>query len=127
MDGINYRRAGSEDLPGGLTDHGDEHLLHLCAAFIGRAEARTTEGHRLDDLPWTREVDAGYRELNRGVQDHRAMLAQILEAKPGTLRGLVAKAHVISRHQEDCDADPIAARILAEDVLRVCSAGLGEK
>lgn len=127
MDGINYGRAGHEALPGGLIDEGDERLLELCAAFIGRAEARTTEGHRLDDLPWTNEVDAGYRELNRGAGDYGAMLAQILEAKPSTLRGLVAKAHVISRHQEDCDADPIAARILADDVLRVCGAGLEKK
>jgi hypothetical protein len=123
MDGTTYGRVAAGFGPDGPVDEGDERLLQLCAVFVGRAEARTAEGHRLDGLPWSSEVDAGYRELSRGARNYGTMLTEILESRPTTIRGLVAKARVISRHQEDGDADPIAAGILARDVLRVCSNG----
>jgi|GEM_PF-6021761 len=120
MDGTAHRRINAAVVADVRPDGDDERLLRLCAVFVGRAEARTAEGHRLDGLPWSSEVDAGYRELSRGAHDYGAMLTEILAARPTTLKGLVAKAHVIIRHQADCDADPIAAGILAGDVLRIC-------
>lgn len=116
---------GAGDRQGGAARAGgpDEELIGLCAAFMRHAEARTTEGDRLDGLPWSKAVNAGYLELSRGSHDHQALLERILAAAPATVAGLVAKARVIGRHQQDEDAEPIPAGILAEDVLRVCGGG----
>jgi hypothetical protein len=97
----------------------DEQLLRLCANFMRRADARTVEGNRLDSLPWTSEVTAGYMELDRGAPGYGAMLAAILGTAPRTVAGLVAKSQVIIRHQRDRDAEPIPAHILADDVVRL--------
>jgi hypothetical protein len=108
----------------------DEELIGLCAEFMRHAEARTTEGDRLDGLPWSKAVNAGYLELSRGSHDHQALLDRILAAAPATVAGLVAKARVIGRHQQDHDAEQIPATILADDVLRVCggqTAGSGAR
>lgn len=104
------------------SEDADASLIRLCEAFIRHAEARTVEGDRLDRLPWSNELNDSYVELNRDAREHGAMLAVILAAQPKTLQGLLAKARVISRHQRDVDAEPIAAGILAMDVLRVIGA-----
>ncbi len=81
MDGTTYRRAAAaSSAPDSRSDDGDERLLQLCAVFVGRAEARTAEGHRLEGLPWSSEVDAGYRALNRGAHGYSTMLPEILTA-----------------------------------------------
>jgi hypothetical protein len=109
--------GGVEYGPEARPDAADATLIRLCAEFVRRAEARTLEGDRLDGLPWSSEVNAGYLELSRGAHGYGAMLAAILATTPTTIPGLVAKAQVISRHQQDRDAEPIPASILAEDVL----------
>ena len=48
MDGTTYRRVDVASVPDNRSDEGDEQLLRLCAAFVGRAEARTAEGNRLE-------------------------------------------------------------------------------
>jgi hypothetical protein len=105
------------------TDDAEERLIRLCDAFVRHSNARTVEGDRLDGLPWTNEVNAGYMELSRDAHDHGAMLAAILAIPPSTIQGLVAKGRVICRHQQDPEAQPIPAGILAADVLRLFGAG----
>jgi hypothetical protein len=113
------RRAWGSGVPADQDGGEDEQLIRLCAQFVRRADARTVEGDRLDGLPWTTEVNAGYLELSLGAPGYGAMLAAILATPPRTVLGLIAKAHVISRHQRDRDAEPIPAHILAEDVVRL--------
>lgn len=100
-------------------DGADERLMRLCAEFFRQADARTREGERLDGLDWSSDVDAGYRQLSRGAPDYRAMLDAILAAAPTTIQGLGAKARVVSRHQQDREAEPIPSTILASDVIRL--------
>lgn len=104
------------------TDDAEERLIKLCDAFVHHSNARTIEGDRLDGLPWTNEVSAGYLELSRDAHDHGAMLAAILAIPPSTIQGLVAKARVIFRNQQDPEAEPIPAGVLAADVLRLFGA-----
>jgi hypothetical protein len=111
--------VGGSAMPDGLDDSVDAQLIRLCEAFLRHTEVRAVEGDRLDRLPWSRELNAHYVELNRDAQSHQDMLSVILAVAPRTIEGLLAKARVISRHQQDPDAEPIAARILAEDVLRL--------
>ncbi|WP_270933505.1 hypothetical protein [Falsiroseomonas oryzae] len=47
------------------------------------------------------------------------MLDAILATTPTTIQGLVAKARVVSRHQQDREAEPIPSIILAADVIRL--------
>jgi hypothetical protein len=116
--GMSKRTLGG-GVPADVDGGEDEQLIRLCLQFVRRADARTVEGDRLDGLPWTNEVNAGYLELSRGAPGYDAMLAAILSTRPRTVPGLVAKAGVISRHQRDRDAEPIPAQILAEDVIRL--------
>ncbi len=113
------RTSGAERLRGASREGADGHLIRLCAEFFRCADARTREGDRLDGLDWSRDVDAGYLELSRGAQDYRAMLDAILATTPTTIQGLVAKARVVSRHQQDREAEPIPSIILAADVIRL--------
>jgi hypothetical protein len=105
------------------TDDAEARLIRLCEAFVHHADARTEEGDRLDGLPWSSEVNDGYLELSRDAHDHGAMLAAILAIPPSTIQGLVAKARVIDRHQQDREAEPILAGVLAADVLRLFGTG----
>ncbi|WP_237213337.1 hypothetical protein [Falsiroseomonas oryziterrae] len=111
--------AGAERLRESSRDGVDGHLIRLCAEFLGQADARTREGERLDRLEWSNDVDAGYLELSRGAHDYQAMLDAILVTAPATVQGLVAKAHVVIRHQQDREAEPIPSSILAADVIRL--------
>lgn len=115
----NEGTAGAELVPGTSRDGADRYLVSLCAEFFRQADLRTREGERLDRLDWSNDVDAGYLQLSRGAHDYRAMLEAILATTPTTLQGLVAKAYVISRHQQDQEAEPIPSCILAADVIRL--------
>lgn len=111
--------AGAERPRESSRDGADGYLIRLCAEFFRRADARTREGERLDRLDWSNDVDAGYLELSRGAPDYRAMLEAVLATAPTTIQGLVAKARVVSRHQQDEEAEPIPSSILAADVIRL--------
>lgn len=112
-------RSGAGYRSDSWTEGADARLIGLCEEFVRHAEVRTVEGDRLDGLPWSNEVNAGYVELNRDAQGHGVMLADILAIAPRTIQGLVAKARVIARHHQDPEAEPIPSSILADDVLRL--------
>lgn len=123
MDTGTPNTAHSACLSASWTDDAEARLIRLCDEFVRHANARTVEGDRLDGLPWSSEVNAGYQELSRDALDYGAMLAAILAIPPCTIRGLVAKSRVIARHQQDHEAEPIPASVLAADVLRLFAGG----
>jgi hypothetical protein len=95
----------------------DAALLRLCAAFIASAQARSIEGARLDNMPWSAAVDGGYGELCRSAPAHKSMLAEIMSSVPVTVAGLLAKAHAVRIHRRDPESEPVSYVALADDII----------